>query len=507
MLDYFKSHKYFLILGIGVFLFIYIFFSQVHPIYPYDADDWTYLFASRSMYPSMEEYNPTRILPEILMPFTGQISMAIVYPLVGDITKSVCFTSSFILALFITVYIILFYRMLLKTLKLSSAVSLLLSLLFLFFHFLFYKIGEGGNQYLFYSFDLCCHYNYTIPNLLACIVVFLFMTDGLEYFDIREKPLQKGLFILLIYYAVFSHLFSSIILISYLVSFLCIKLILSIRNKRDMKDFVICYILHICTIIAWMLGLIMESLGTRANAVSEMADVSFVPLLKSAVQNYLQMSFFQVNTLSMILIFLFIAAFVVVTICKKELKDWRLKLVILLVAMVICSIFLVLLGVNTYTYYLLRAMTFYAVPFFMILIGLLCLALLVCQYHSLSFILPFLLLLCCCSTNGRENTFLDIQTLNINQKVQGRYQIPPYAILKQNRENITTIIEAAHKGKNEACVYVPKFEKEDNWPITDYYGKRLSRFLDKYGIIRDEIKVTVKPDDSRFDNFQLGRTR
>lgn len=507
MKDLFKAHKYALLLATGVFLLIYIFFSQIHPVYPYDADDWTYLFMSRGMYPSMGYYNPTRVLPEILMPLAGQISMSVVYPLVGDITLAVCYTSSFILALFITAYIVLFYRMLLKVTKLSTAPAFFLSLLFLALHFLFYKVGEGGNQYLFYSFDLCCHYNYTIPNLLAGIVVMLFFTDRFENFNIRQHPIRKGLLILLIYLSVFSHLFGSIILISYLSAYLVVKLIQSIREKKGSLNFVTCNVLHLSVIAAWLVGLCFEGMGNRANEVSEIANASFSSALKAAVQNFLQMSFYRVNTLTLVLIIVTIVTYVTVVLYKKELKEWRKHLIILFLSMVICSIFLVLLGAKTYPYYLLRAMTFYAVPFYALMIGLLCLALLVGRYRSLSFVLPFVLLLCCCSVNGRENTYLDIQTLNISQQVQGRYQIPPYAILQQNRDNIRAITEAARKGKQEATIYVPKFEKEDNWPITDYYGKRLSRFLDKYGVIRDEIKVTVIPDDSRFDNFQLDRTR
>ena len=60
-------------LGVIIFVFVVVFYTYFHPLYIFDTDDWTYIAANRVPLPSTDAWNPTRILPEVLMPLTASL--------------------------------------------------------------------------------------------------------------------------------------------------------------------------------------------------------------------------------------------------------------------------------------------------------------------------------------------------------------------------------------------------------------------------------------------------
>ena len=47
-----------------VFGFLFMFFTQVHPLVIYDGDDWRYIAYTRQALPSWNEWNPSRVFAE-----------------------------------------------------------------------------------------------------------------------------------------------------------------------------------------------------------------------------------------------------------------------------------------------------------------------------------------------------------------------------------------------------------------------------------------------------------
>ncbi|MBQ9423305.1 MAG: hypothetical protein IJU32_06970, partial [Pyramidobacter sp.] len=105
-----------IILFILVLLSMLLFFERAHPLVILDADDWTYISASRAALPSLRFWNPARILPETLMPCAASLGVLLFAPL-GYI-PSITVMNGIVLSLFITWYVLAFDRLLAEKLKL-----------------------------------------------------------------------------------------------------------------------------------------------------------------------------------------------------------------------------------------------------------------------------------------------------------------------------------------------------------------------------------------------------
>lgn len=82
------------IVNIGLFVFLLIFFIRICPIIPYDKDDWIYIGQMRVPFPLWRNWNPSKVLPEVLMPMCGYIGAYMVYPLTGDYFSSLTLTAA-----------------------------------------------------------------------------------------------------------------------------------------------------------------------------------------------------------------------------------------------------------------------------------------------------------------------------------------------------------------------------------------------------------------------------
>lgn len=494
MNNIFVRHRYPILLGFGIFIFIYLFFTQIHPVYPYDLDDWKIMLRMRELYPSAFVWNPTRILPEFLMPRCGELAMDVVYPFTGDITLSICYVTGCLLATLITAYMLCFYRFLKQKIGLSSIVCVLLTLLFLEFHFLIFRVYDVENQHLFYSYDLTDHYFYTIPNIMGSILVLLFATDGYEFLSLKSNPIKKGFLFLALYLMIFSNLFDSIILSAFVGSLLLVRGIKVLAKKEKWSTFFSQYWLHISVVLLWLVSLAFEPFGGNANEINTRTE-SFTSALRSSVRNMRHIVFDQTNSVAVTIIITVILIFVVVSVWKKK-NSGREILFVSLLAAVVSGVFLSLLGAMSFPYYLLRIMSVYAVPFFVIFGAFCCAAYLLKQYPKSSVALPFLIMFVFCNTQQRGKTFQDVQTFLIPNDQQYCYQVPTSEILIQNRRNIQTIVAADCAGRDSVTLIVPEFEQDGNWPLSWGYGKSLSRFLLRNHIISKEMTVKVERQPS-----------
>lgn len=493
MKQFITIHRFPLFLGFGIFGFVFLFFSHIHPVYPYDLDDWKIMLRIREAYPSIYEWNPTRILPEIMMPKCGEFAMYVLYPFIGDVSLSICITTALVLSLLITLYTLFFYRYLRKRIQLTSATCAIFTLIFFAFHFLIFRNFERENQHLFYSYDLTDHYFYTIPNILGSILVLIFMTDKGEFFHLQNNVAKKGIFLLAVFLLIFSNLFDSIILSAFVGSLLLFRVIRAIKEGKKFKEIITQYRLHIAIILLWLVAIGFEPFGGNAQEINTQTQ-TFSDALISSARNMKQILFFQTNSIAITVIFILIILFLANSFRnKKDFKE-REMLYVYLFSSLVSAIFLVLLGAVSFPYYLFRVMSIYAVPFFLFLGGFYCAANLLKEFPKTTAILPFALLFFFCNIETRGKTFQDVQTFLIPNDQQYCYKVSPAEILERNRKHIKTLIEANRSGQDTLILFVPKYEQDGNWPLSWSYGRSLSRFLLRYHLVSRKMEVSIECD-------------
>ncbi len=156
----------------GIFLILFIFFTQANMLVPYDGDDWANLSMKRKFLPAWGSWNPIKILPETLFPLVGYVAAYVIKPLTGNYIYSITLVSAGVLSGIIVVYVLLFRRWLEKFWGLSLENSYIFSFIFFLIHFLIFK-GNGTSQFLFGSTSLTNTFHYLIPALWnACLVLF-----------------------------------------------------------------------------------------------------------------------------------------------------------------------------------------------------------------------------------------------------------------------------------------------------------------------------------------------
>ena len=129
-----------------LFLFLCTWFIRICPLIVFDGDDWTYIAASRSALPLIRAWNPSRILPELLMPLCGSFAAFVLCPILGDYLLSVTVSAALFVSAFILLYLISFY-LLLRKLGHSVLSSCAWSVLFFILHYLIFRGAPSDNSF------------------------------------------------------------------------------------------------------------------------------------------------------------------------------------------------------------------------------------------------------------------------------------------------------------------------------------------------------------------------
>ena len=158
-----------------VYLFFVVFFSQVHPIAPYDTDDWQNIGLERPPYPSLECWNPTKVFPECFEPLIATLAGYLVVPLVRDYIYGLILSNAIVVSMFIIFYLIFVHTYIENRFKLSRLTNIALIIIFVLLHFLILRSAGEKNEYLWYSHDANCYYHYVIPNMMCASMVLWLM--------------------------------------------------------------------------------------------------------------------------------------------------------------------------------------------------------------------------------------------------------------------------------------------------------------------------------------------
>ena len=244
-----------------LFAIIYIFFTNVHPIIPYDGDDWLSFSQFRHAVPMAGYWNAGRVFQEILYPFLGMFSAFIVYPVTGDYMFSHAITIALVLAFAMSVLYVVLFRLFFMLAKKRYA-AFFGCLYMVVFFFGFFKT-RYESTYMLHGLNYTCVVSYIIPGLLCSILVCILL--GYQARNIPVVPQKTGVFkfgflILFSYLAVFSMLYVSVILAGYCVLFMIVS---AIKTKRfDHKN----NLFHICVVAGFLIYCCFEITSSRASA-------------------------------------------------------------------------------------------------------------------------------------------------------------------------------------------------------------------------------------------------
>lgn len=166
-----KERLYFVIFFLSLFCILYCFFRYAHPVVPWDGDDWRTLgykiVQARTPYPKVENFESERMFCSFIGTICGYLAAFIVYPIVGDYVLSIVIVNAFILAITISGSLFAVCRMIAYILNEKNVFFIIsITSLFLLFAFCFLKT-RSGSAYLYWQFNLCTIYFYSVPSYLA----------------------------------------------------------------------------------------------------------------------------------------------------------------------------------------------------------------------------------------------------------------------------------------------------------------------------------------------------
>lgn len=474
-----------------IFLGFVLFYTRVVPLVIYNMDDWSFLRFKRNPWPVWGIGNPSRVLPEFLMPLTAWCSAYALGPVTGDLIRSVEIGMAVAVSIAVTAYSWFFYRMMTRKYRTSVKQGILLTVLFVVFHFLVFRTKSSDNDYLLAGFyDTTTFFFYLIPALWNASLVMYFHTEN--YFRTRtEKPLTARAAVLLaIYFGVFSNLYQSAILAIYTGVDLLLYLV---KNRRSLhfKEMA----LHIIILVLWVVSLVFEYFGGRAKQVGAQDMDTLMGRLGSSFES-LTGRLTDINIVFLVLLVVSLALFIVVSVKrnksdtdKKHCKDsggfLLYTVLLLLYEWILCG--------ASFALYVQRGDVLICAFFFLFLFMITQLNRISSEVKSIRLIFPLTVVICflCLFTPGR--TWL----IRTNDRVDA-----PTA-RKITSEIVSACVAADEAGEEAVDVSVPMF-KGNNWPLSLGGASSVSKALFIYGQTGKKLKITFVPDKEK--NKQYGLT-
>ena len=463
----------------SVFVFFLAFFSVFHPALITTPDDWYYIGYTRDALPLLDKHNPTRVLPEVLMPVVATVSSMMLRPFGIDIVWAIAYGTALLLAALITLYAYNFYRLIRQKLSVDEAPALCITALFLLFHFLAFRSSKIDNIYLFGSFCLTNFYYYNVPILLnASLVMYCIRTDLLQRLS-SLSYFRQGLFLAACYFCMLSNLYSNIILAVYfLLELLRDCHSRSYRLKQCLLDnkFIVSMLLFFLVIL-WF-----EVNGGNAKHLTA-GDGSFLMELKHTCGSYcrmlLDMNGWFVTVCTVVTV---VSAVMFYRHCKAEglshkFLPWPAAFICL--SFLLVNIFSILISAKAKPYYVSMSEKM-LMEFFWLLVGVSTgIAYCVKRCPRLTALLPLLFLVLFCHTNTKTKTFCDVHG---------------FATMPQFNDQLLSILDDANRQHVDSLtLYVPKVEGEaDNWPFLTYVGPEFANVFYGHRLTRKRLEIRVE---------------
>lgn len=494
-----------IVVQIALFLVLFIYFTQITPLLPFDADDWSTLGTMRLPIPLWGVFNPSKVLPEVIGPLVGEIAAYVVYPISKNYVDSILFTQAVLVSLCVATLLYLFYLFLVRKMKmtLKQAISgelfMFLSLFFLFKHL------NSASYSGIWASDFNCYFHYLIPGLLNASVLLVIMTE--EDFTkqwANQSNIYKGFFFVALYFAIFSSSQLNIILAAYIIVDLAVRGFEYVRqgNKEPISNLLIYFV----TIGLWLISVLFDLHGRRASMVTAANSGSLNEKIASIVTS-LKTLIGSFNSKILVLYCLVIVASLFLS--AKNKKDRKTASVLPIISMLFCAllisfVYLLFAYSKAGVSYVGRVDAMWSPIWFFILSSCIGVAYLVKEYNSVRIAMPLVLVIMALISFNFD--YLPVQSSVDQHSASTIRQVDNYMI-KQ-------IVKADREGKAKVTVKVPWGDGEvnpkdlsSNWPHAYYMAKWMQNTLYSHGIIRSRIQITFKPDKKLNKKFYENRTK
>lgn len=507
-----------------IFMSLYIFFVRIRPQILFNTDDWTYLSFTRTskLLPSTREWNPAKVLPENLMPISGYLGKLIYSPFVKSFYNAVTSGMSLVLCLFVLCYIMLTVRMIGDKFELNVYERMILGLFIILIHFTAFPFQKERNYHFFYETNPTNVFNYTIPCLLNMILVSLSVIHESylrKIFD-KEHIVCKTIYAILLYFAVYSNLYSSVIIAVFAGVKIIQYLFVEVRDyTTDWVDKLIQCTVYIYVLLLWFVSMIFESKGGRANQLS---GSSFD--LKSSFQQLIGAMKAKSVIYNLMIVASIVFCFVVlIYVCRN--KDRYLKpllskhkstskkereavhektidtycfsyinwAVLWVTCAVLTMLFIVLLCAKTGGGYHSYASVQFDYNYYLMLNLFMILAFLIKINRKFVYGVGALAVLMGCLI-----AFSDISYAEYNgfwQPGESCHALADYIVEQY--------VEADRSGVETAQIHVPDFGTEDNFPIANYGNMRIANTLYNYGVTSRFVMSEFVIDGSVNERFGM----
>lgn len=480
------------LLAVVVFALALVYLTRIHPLYIADTDDWTYIGYWRRAAPVWGDWNPTRVMPEILMPITGAIASYVVTPLIGDYIEAQMIVAGFVISAFICSYIMVFYYTVRRTLRPERWVAVLLALLFLALHLLIFRSAPTDNQHLLYSPSLTTYFYYTAANTLNASLAMLYVAGawGTEKSG-GQGSLRSGIMLVLAYFALLSNLFASIVLAACVGAGLVFRLVKALRSHDSILCFIKRNIASLSVIAFWLIVQLFEANGGRAASLQ--TDASLLDRVSQA----LSFMWITVKTLNHTWIFVVILLLISGSFANRKqaiAKNTGQVAATMLLAAILAFAYLALCCAKVAPETALRADILFGIFYPIIVIAVLSLGLFLTLMPHAKTALPLVVifLLCLCNTQGR--TFANSNML----------KAPESAVRELDQQIVEQCTTAAEEGRNEVVIEVPKVNTPDNFPFALYGGERIKATLTAHGLIDRDITISLNPTEEKAREMNVG---
>ena len=470
------------ILFIFGFLALFFYFGLIHPLVPFDTDDWMNLTISRPLYPSLQCWNPTKVFPERLEPAVVAIAARYIAPVIGDYVNALILANALVISFFISSYLYLAQRLLTNRFRLSLPCSFCIVVIFALLHFYILKTKEVGNDYLWYAEDSNCYYHYIASNMLnACLVLWLMRHD--------VKKLMNGwrIFFLVIatYFALCSNLYSTVILIAYIGATLFYELFECDKNaNRWLVLYIRRHAYYLIVLLLWWLIQLIEMNGKRANTYGHLEDSMF-DFFPQTVQALFTIHF-NFGVIAFVTLALVGAKAQNILGGDHKILHIGKRQIIILLAAFLSLVYLVLLSSEVNPDNIQKGQIIFSWIFFLLLLSLLCFGYLCFKIKSIRYLMPLAILLVIFNIRNLRTEFLG---------VQGLWGISEYECIDYDRAIIDQVRHAEALGQDSVVIRVPKLHPKGNWPLSLDCDFAVGKTLFKHRVVRRRLKTSFIIDE------------